>query len=999
MQVPSGRDADAHASALSDAPPPAVEPALAVGTVLDERYRIERFIATGGMGVVHAARDLRLGRDVAVKIVRRGEPDEGKLRRFRQEATTLASLQHPNIVSVLDSGSQQARPYLVLELLRGQTLRQELARGALAPDRALEVAIQIARGLGAAHLAGIVHRDLKPENVICTAVGPVKLLDFGIARLHGPPPAAAGETLQNDQHHTQPGQLLGTVEYVAPEQVRGQPADARSDLFALGVVLQEMLTGKAPFLRASPLETAYAVGFAEPAPLPASIDPRLAAVVARCLEKDAARRFCSAAELESALEHARSQPPAKARSPGRLLAPALAVLALLAVVALALRPRAPAPAPLEPPVRSRVLVMPFTVQGGPEQEYLREGLVDLFSSAFELSGVQAVDPATVVHFAARESGTPALTLGRAAARRFHSRLLVVGQVVESAGRLRLSAELLDASDQDATILKVSEEGPVDDLLPMVARLATSLRARAVSQGLPVAGAAGRNARLGVSSTRFPEALKSYLQGEAMLRRGQWSDAITQLRRAVAADRKFALAHYRLAVAASIAEPGMADDAIDRALELSAALSPRDRDELAGFAAFRAGRTAEAERRYRAALAQDADDVEAWYQLGESLYHGNPLRGRPAWESSEAFNRVLLLDPDHGAALLHLINAALLQRQVEVAGRLAQRYQAAVPESPDLPAKWIAAWATHDPGARAALLDRLRRPETPYGEIDGVLMEAMVQPGDLADAQAISAIAAARPSAHEAGRGKHFLGLLELARGRPAAARALLQEAVQGLVGSSIEIDLIMIDTLPFLRPGEASLQKSLRAAAAVQPRTPEQQALLQFATGALALRLGRRDQVQQAIAALHAQPPIIGAELAQDLAWLLRARLAREAQDWAGVRRAFGKMRLELPYRNRSAWWEWTSDHLLRAELLQRDGDDRGALRWLSSFAAPDALSPIRTAPALLASARLHDRRGEVTEAVQDYRRFLELWKDAEPAQRPDVEHAEKRLAALVPGK
>src|SRR5512143_161966 len=220
---------------------------LAAGTRLGP-YEILSPIGAGGMGEVYRAKDPRLGREVAVKVLPASfSNDADRLRRFEQEARAAGILNHPNITAVYDIGSHDGAPYVVSELLEGETLRSRLAAGALGPRKALDYAIQVARGLAAAHEKGIVHRDLKPENLFVTRDGRVKILDFGLAKSVATGQAGAATNLPTQAAGTEPGVVLGTMGYMSPEQVRGRPADVRSDIFAFGAILYEMLSGKRAF--------------------------------------------------------------------------------------------------------------------------------------------------------------------------------------------------------------------------------------------------------------------------------------------------------------------------------------------------------------------------------------------------------------------------------------------------------------------------------------------------------------------------------------------------------------------------------------------------------------------------------------------------------------------------------------------------------------------------------------------------------------------------------
>jgi serine/threonine protein kinase len=227
-------------------------------------YEILAPLGAGGMGEVYRSRDTRLGRDVAIKVLPAAlAKDADRLRRFEQEARTIAALSHPNILGIHDIGTHEGAPFLVSELLEGQTLREKLETGPLPVRRAIEHALGIATGLAAAHDKGIVHRDLKPENVFVTRDGRVKVLDFGLAKLASPEQIQeTGVTLTSPA--TLPGMVMGTVGYMSPEQVRGDPIDARSDIFSFGAVLCEMLTGKRAFKRDTSAETMTAILREEP---------------------------------------------------------------------------------------------------------------------------------------------------------------------------------------------------------------------------------------------------------------------------------------------------------------------------------------------------------------------------------------------------------------------------------------------------------------------------------------------------------------------------------------------------------------------------------------------------------------------------------------------------------------------------------------------------------------------------------------------------------------
>jgi serine/threonine protein kinase/Tol biopolymer transport system component len=259
------------------------------------------------MGEVYRARDTRLGRDVAVKVLPASySDDKERLHRFEQEACAAGALNHPNILSIYDIGSYDGSPYVVSELLEGETLRQRATGAALAQRRVVDYTLQIAHGLAAAHEKGIVHRDLKPENLFVTKDGRIKILDFGLAKLTGVADSAQSQTdVPTRRVDTDPGKVMGTVGYMSPEQVRGRPADHRSDIFSLGAILYEMLSGNRAFRRDSAVETMNAILKEDPPELSQTnhnIAPAFQRVVDHCLEKNPEERFQSARDLAFALE-------------------------------------------------------------------------------------------------------------------------------------------------------------------------------------------------------------------------------------------------------------------------------------------------------------------------------------------------------------------------------------------------------------------------------------------------------------------------------------------------------------------------------------------------------------------------------------------------------------------------------------------------------------------------------------------------------------------------
>ncbi len=395
---------------------------IAAGTKLG-RYEIRAKIGAGGMGEVYRARDTQLGRDVAVKVLPPTySVDEHRLSRFEQEASAASALNHPNILIVHDIGSHDGSPYVVSELLEGETLRTRISGAPLAQRRAIDYALQIAHGLAAAHEKGIVHRDLKPDNIFITKDGRVKILDFGIAKLTQPEGNQSQTEIPTRRVNTDPGVVIGTVGYMSPEQVRGKGVDHRSDIFSFGAILYEMLSGRRAFQGESAADTMSAILKEDPPDLSdtnQNISPALERLVNHCLEKNPEARFHSASDLAFALETANaklavSSPGLSTASPSSsaeyivtgIKRHKISVLLGLLVLAIAIAGLA-----WYLHVRNSeiaiesIAVLPFANQNhDPDTEYLSDGLTEsIINSLSQLSNLRVIPRNSVFRYKGKDS--------------------------------------------------------------------------------------------------------------------------------------------------------------------------------------------------------------------------------------------------------------------------------------------------------------------------------------------------------------------------------------------------------------------------------------------------------------------------------------------------------------------------------------------------------------------------------------------------------------------
>jgi eukaryotic-like serine/threonine-protein kinase len=420
-------------------------------------YEIVGLLGSGAMGKVYRARDPRLEREVAIKVLLEEVADRKQLGRFEQEARAAGALNHPNVLAVHDVGTHDGAPYVVSELLEGQTLRARLEGGPPPVRKALDYALEIARGLAAAHDKGIVHRDLKPDNVFVTNDDRIKILDFGLAKLTRPTPLVREGDQGTGPRATESGMVLGTVGFMSPEQVRGEAVDHRSDIFSFGALLYEMLTGVRAFRRDSAVETMNAILKEDPPEVSRTgrgISPGVARLVSRCLEKRAGDRFHSAHDLALALEAVSSGVSAPSDEEGRRSGVARAVSvtkrykkALLATATMLLvavglyRGLVRSPAPAVVGAIDSVAVLPFeNVGGDPDREYLSDGIAEsLINELSRLPDLKVIARSTSFRFRGKEVDP------RQVGRDLKVGAVLTGRVSQRGDTVAIGAELVDVA--------------------------------------------------------------------------------------------------------------------------------------------------------------------------------------------------------------------------------------------------------------------------------------------------------------------------------------------------------------------------------------------------------------------------------------------------------------------------------------------------------------------------------------------------------------------------
>ncbi|HEY8150617.1 MAG TPA: protein kinase [Vicinamibacteria bacterium] len=629
LEAPSELDRLA-ASVLGDEGAPALAAGSRVG-----RYEILELLDAGGMGEVYRARDTGLGRDVAVKVMRPWMTrDTARLRLFEKEARAAGAISDPNILAVFDVGAANGMPYVVSELLEGETLGARLRRSPLTVRESVEYGIQIAQGLCAAHEKGIVHRDLKPENVFLTRQGRLKLLDFGLAKLlHDPREDATPATLSSSSGSG----LMGTPGYIAPERLEGQPSDRRVDIFALGAILYRMLARRPAFGSEDTVGELRATLTKEPAPFApeANVPTRVQRVVWRCLQKRPEHRFQSAHEVRSALQDLAGS-PSSAR-PRWALAAVAALAAVLGATVFFGRGR-PEREPSEAPVHRRIrslAVLPLqNASGDPEQQYFADGMTEaLVAEMARTDGLRVLsrDSAAALQDKANRAEI---------ARQLRVDAVVQGSVRRTGPQVRVAVELVRAAN-DEPVWAGTYDRDVRDVLALHHDVAG-----AISKEIALVAHPAREHAVHAEA-RSVEAYEAYLRG-----RFYWNlrsteaapKAIAQFNRALELDPLYAEAYIGLADTYAILG---------------------DMDAMPHADAY-----ARAEAAARRALDLDPTRAEGYASLGHLRMH--------AWRWEEAdrlFRRALELDPGYATALQwRSYNLASMGRTSEAVDAIARAQQ-------------------------------------------------------------------------------------------------------------------------------------------------------------------------------------------------------------------------------------------------------------------------------------------------------------------------------------
>jgi tetratricopeptide (TPR) repeat protein len=990
------------------------------------RYTLERELGRGGMAVVYRGRDLRHDRPVAIKLLRPELAASLGAERFLREIRFAARLQHPNILPLLDSGDLPAEPgappllWYAMPMVEGESLRDRLRRDGAQPlGDALRWTAELADALGHAHAQGIIHRDIKPENVLLSGTPTHALLaDFGVAR--------ALETGGGDRL-TETGLALGTPAYMSPEQSFGGPVDARSDLYGLGCVLYELLTGEPPY--SGPTAQAVATRrLADPVPsarrLRETVPPPLDELVQRLLAKSPADRVASAAELGSALaaistgqtspratDAGSSAPPnpdltktaATAARPRpaafawRLAAVILVVAAALAAVAVTRR-RLRDGDRLDP---ATVAVLPFRITAPDRSlDYLGEGIVDLLAVKLDGSALHPVPPRELLGYLRYHSGTDvSQETGMAAARRAGAGLVVDGSLVRSGAGVDLSAELRPTGGGGRSV-RATASGSVDSLPALVDRLAAQL----------LVGHNGTGVTTELGELSSAKAVAAWLQGRAAHRRGRYVEAVAHFNEALREDSTFALAALD---AMASAERTQDRESIERPRRLAwtyrAKLGPASRVLLRAWLGPKYPDPSSALlllAAWRDAVRALPASPEAWFELGDQQFHWGGLTdvGHAVTGAQEYFGRALALDSSFVLPLNHLILAKLYLDDTTGLRAAAHLWAAQDTSSGDWSdyVRWTLAIALGDSAAVAR-----ERAAIPRWSDDALVWAAGVAPEDAMGLGDVPLVLAEME--RRAVTGPRLAGVRQrrldwlLDTGHPSAALALTDTLAEaepypewarlrrnddalfwdGDTAAAAR-DLATLTSRPAPRPADT-------LAAGVHARAVCRMGIWWLAHGD-----ARRAHVWSA--RLRALPQVVANEAYNDDDRAVCADLLDASLVWRTNRPEAGRLldRADSIYRDSDIMIDWYATDLVLARLREAMGDRTGAARTIGRVEVAVPVSRPYLSTYLREQGRLWLAAGDTAGALRSLRRYLALRSDPEERLRAERDSARAALARLV---
>ena len=960
-------------------------------------YKILDKLGEGGMGVVYKAEDTKLKRTVALKFLASqslGTPEEKT--RFVHEAQSAAALDHPNICTVYEIDEADGHTFIAMAYVDGESLREKTESGPLKLEEALSLATDIARGLQEAHEKAIVHRDIKSANIMVTKNGHAKITDFGLAKL-------AGST-----RVTKTGTTVGTAAYMSPEQALGEGVDHRSDIWSLGVVLYEMLTGQLPFRGDHEQAVTYQIVHEDAEPITAvrtGVPMELERIVNKCLEKEPPNRYQHVDELLVDLRKVNKAPPIKPRKnlfkyaiPGAVVLVAAALFFILNPFHIEFQKNQPIAS------GNTIGVIGFENLSNPDDsEHLGRMLMGLIITDLTESGGVNVASTSKVLAAYKAAGGNIeggfdTSLAAETARRAGASTMLTGQVIESGNALLLTVELVDVESGNTLGSLKKNAASSAELFALAGAMAADVRARL---GVEVKASVGRSFDLAQSLTDSPEAYRQYLAGEVALHQGDYSGAVNGFRLATKQDSTFAMAWYRLSMAndwLGDSEAGLV--ASTRSLQYLDRLPERWRVMCRAKNDYDKGDFDAAYGALSELVTTATDMRDAYNLLGEIVTHRS--RYLDSQKARTYFEKALEIDPAFKVVFFHLIDDYLVAGDLEAAERLVARYKAEDPLDGAVVRAEIRILFS-----RQRYDDVIARVETQMrkGNLSRwyLLAQALAHRGEFDRAFTLADEATRRSVGSVRALALQDRGWFHYAQGRFRAAIADYRDATTLLtleqpalanLANDIHLDHAYLLMLTEDIEGALAVLHEARGNDRFDPRP-------YFWIGCLSLDAGRHRETDDALNDLKAMSAESFSSWGEYWTYLFKAEMHRADGNLDAALTELEKAS-DLGSRSPPYLGDETSDGremewMVRARVLEARGDRTGAIAAYRDVLRPPDLngswSP-RKIPVQYELARLLEAEGDLAAAREYYQTYVDCWGKAD-IPIPNVETAKTRLKVL----